>query len=91
MNDQEKELVSKLVQKSNNKICPKCDGYLHELRGEYTQDYCFSCGIKWTLSQLEDFCLEECDKLKMKRQAEQPFIAWCYDKFKQGVINEIKQ
>jgi len=91
MNEEEKELVSKLVQKSNENICPKCDGYLHSLPQSSEQSFCFNCGIEWNLQELEDFCMLECDKLRMKRQAEQPFIAWCYDKFKQGVINEINQ
>jgi hypothetical protein len=91
MNKEEKELTHKAVQKRNKNICPKCDSFLHAIPGGLKQDFCYTCGIHWTLQELEDYCMIEIDKLNMKRQAEMPFIAWCYDKFKQGVINEINQ
>ncbi len=89
LNKEETSLVNGAVAQYYRKICPRCEGYLHSLPQETRQDFCFGCGIQWTLAELEDFCMEEIKKLMMRKFTENVFISWCLSKFKQGVLNEI--
>jgi len=83
---EEKSITQEIVQKTNKNICPKCGGYLHSLPRESRQNYCFSCGIQWNLQEIEDYCMEEIDKLKAVRFPEKGFIDWCYSKLEEAFI-----
>ena len=86
---EEKSLAHGIVQKTNKNICPKCNEFLHAIPGEFKQDFCYTCGIHWTLAEIEDFCMEEVDKFRIERMPETPFINWCLDMYKRGILNEI--
>jgi hypothetical protein len=89
MNEQEKEIVQEIVRKTSDKVCPKCNSFLHSIPGEFKQDFCYTCGMHWTLAEIEDFCLMEIDKFRIERMPETPFISWCLDHYKRGIMKEI--
>ena len=75
------------IEKINQKICPRCDGFLHFLPKASEQNFCFNCEIEWNLQEIEDYCYEEISKSRKIEITEKGFINWCRSKLEEAFIN----